>query len=296
MESQRFRGTTVALITPFNEKGYIDEKILRELVDRQIIQGTDTILACGTTGESATLSQEEHHEVISIVIDQVNGRVPVLCGTGSNSTLSSIKMTQKAEKAGGDGILLVTPYYNKPTQEGLYHHFKTISESTKLPVILYNVPGRTGSNITAKTTLRLAELENIIGIKEASGNLAQIMDIIQNRPKDFLVLSGDDAITLPILALGGDGVISVVANELPKMMHEMVHSALNQDWQKARKLHYHLLPLMTINFIETNPIPVKTALSLMGLIMEKFRLPLVPMSNENKKKLSSVLMSYNLIK
>jgi len=295
MESKKFRGTTVALITPFDLEGNIDEKKLRKLVDWQIANKIDTILACGTTGESATLSGDEHHEVISIIIDQVNSRVPVLCGTGSNSTRNAIEMTRKAEEAGGDCILSVAPYYNKPTQEGLYQHFKAIAESTKLPVILYNVPGRTGSNISAQTTLRLSKLDNIIGIKEASGNLSQIMEIIRNRPNSFLVLSGDDAITLPILALGGDGVISVLANETPKILHDMVHNAFHGNWNKAREFHYYLLPLMEANFIESNPIPVKTALSMMGFIEENFRLPLVPMSEENKKKLASILKSIDLI-
>jgi 4-hydroxy-tetrahydrodipicolinate synthase len=295
MNAERFKGTTVALVTPFDRNGEVDEPSLRKLVDWHVDEGTDVILSCGTTGESATLSHEEHHRVNEIVILQARGRVPVLCGAGSNSTQEAVSLTEHAEKAGADAILSVTPYYNKPTQEGLYHHFKTIAEATRLPVIVYNVPGRTGCNITAETCLRLAEIPNIIGVKEASGNFSQIMNILKNRPQGFLVLSGDDAITLPMLALGGDGVISVVANETPGMLHEMVHSALAGNFVKARQLHNRLLPLMEGNFIESNPIPVKTALFLMGMIEEQFRLPLVKMSDDNKKKLEKILQDLELI-
>ena len=295
MNVEKFRGSTVALITPFTRDGQIDEPGLRHLVDWQIEQGTDVILAMGTTGESATLSTDEHHRVIEIVIDQVDGRVPVLCGAGTNATARAIELTRFAEKAGADAILSVGPYYNKPTQEGFYQHFKAIAEATSLPVIIYNVPGRTGSNIAAQTTLRLAQIPNIIGVKEASGNLAQIMEIIRNRPVDFLVLSGDDAITLALLALGGDGVISVAANEVPALMHDMVQAALKGRWEEARKLHYKLLPLMEANFIESNPIPVKTALSMMGMIDDNFRLPLVKMSEQNKAKLKKVLDELSLL-
>ena len=295
MDAMQFRGTTVALVTPFRQNGEIDENRLRQLVDWQIGQGTDVILACGTTGESATLSHEEHHRVMQIIIEQVDGRVPVLAGAGSNATSEAISLTQFAEKAGADGILSVGPYYNKPTQEGFYQHFKAIAESTYLPVILYNVPGRTGTNISAETTLRLAEISNIAGIKEASGNFSQIMEILRRRPKGFLVLSGDDSITLPLISLGGDGAISVVANEVPALFHEMVHLAFRNEWEQARAIHFQLLPLMEMNFIETNPIPVKTALSLMGKIEENFRLPLVKMSDSNKTALSNLLKTLNLI-
>ena len=295
MNGTQFRGTTVALVTPFRQNGEIDEERLRQLVDWHIEQGTDVILACGTTGESATLSHEEHHRVMEIIIQQANGRVPVLAGAGSNSTAEAISLTQFAEKAGADGILSVGPYYNKPTQEGFYQHFKAIAESTQLPVILYNVPGRTGTNISAETTLRLAQIPNIVGIKEASGKFSQIMEILRQRPEGFVVLSGDDSITLPLIALGGDGAISVVANEVPTLFHEMVHLAFRNQWEKARALHFRLLPLMEMNFVETNPIPVKTALALMGKIEENFRLPLVKMSPSNRVSLRNLLHSLKLI-
>ncbi len=295
MDSSRFRGTTVALIMPFLSNGNVDEAAYKNLLDWQIEQGTDVILTCGTTGESATLSHEEHKKVIEMTIQHVNGRVPVLCGTGSNSTSEAISLTQFAEKTGADAILSVGPYYNKPPQEGFYRHFKAIAESVSLPVIIYNVPGRTGSNIAAQTTLRLAKVPNIIGIKEASGNLSQIMAIIKDRPQGFLVLSGDDSITLPILSLGGDGIISVVANEAPAMLHEMVHSTFAGNWDRARELHNKLLPLMEFNFVESNPIPVKTAVALMGKVEEHFRLPLVTMTETNKQKMKDILKELGLI-
>ena len=297
MNSEKFRGTTVALVTPFHKENQqeINEPVLRQLVDWQIKQGTTVILAGGTTGESATLSHDEHHQLMEIVVDQVDGRVPVLCGSGSNSTAEAVSLTQYAEKAGADAVLVVGPYYNKPTQEGFYRHYRTVAEATSLPVIVYNVPGRTGSNIMADTTLRLAEIDNIIGIKEASGDMDQIMKILQNRPEDFLLLSGDDALAFPLLALGSDGVISVVANEAPALLADMVRSAFAGDWQRARELHFRLLPLMTVNFIETNPIPVKTALGLMGKIDAEFRLPMVPMSTAGTQKLKSVLYELDLI-
>ncbi len=295
MDSKNFRGTTVALITPFDKNGKIDEPRLKNLVDWQVEKGTDVILACGTTGESATMSHDEHHHVMDIIITQVNGRVPVLCGAGSNATAEAVDLTKYAEKAGADAILSVGPYYNKPTQEGFYQHFKAIAESTHLPIVLYNVPGRTGSNISSETTLRLSKILNIIGVKEASGNMSQIMDILRRRDDDFLVLSGDDSITLPLMAVGLDGVISVVANEAPSLLHEMVHAAFENNWAKAKELHYKLLPLMEFNFVESNPIPVKTALSLMGLIEDNFRLPLVKMTQANKEKLASILKDLELI-
>lgn len=295
MNVSKFKGATVALITPFNVDGSIDVAALRELLDWQINEGTDVILTMGTTGESATLSHEEHQQVIELVIDHVNGRVPVMAGAGSNCTEEAVNLTRFATSAGADAILSVGPYYNKPTQEGFYQHFKTIAQATDLPVVLYNVPGRTSSNISAQTTLRLAEIPNIIGIKEASGNFSQIMAILKDRPKDFLVLSGDDAISLPMIALGADGVISVVANEVPGLFKQMVSAALNGRWDEARELHYKLLPLMEINFVESNPIPVKTAVAMMGKIKENFRLPLVPMSATSREKLTAVLKDLNLV-
>ncbi len=295
MDISRFRGTTVALVTPFDRNGNIDEIILKRLVDWHVDKGTDVILACGTTGESATLSHQEHHIVMKIIIEQAAGRVPVLCGTGSNSTSEAVSLSQHAEELGADGLLLVSPYYNKPTQTGLKKHFETIAGSVNVPVVLYNVPGRTGCNIAADTTLALAKVKNIIGVKEASGNLAQIMHILQKRPKNFLVLSGDDAITLPMLALGGDGVISVAANQVPDLLHKMVHSALDGDWETARKLHYKILPLMEANFLESNPIPVKASMAMMGLLEENLRMPLVNMQPDTRKKLQKVLKKMGLV-
>jgi 4-hydroxy-tetrahydrodipicolinate synthase len=294
-DAKKLRGTVVALVTPLDANKQIDEPRLRKLVDWQIEQGTDVLLACGTTGESATMSHEEHHRVMDIVITQAKGRVPVICGAGSNATHEAIDLSSYAEKAGGQAVLSVCPYYNKPTQEGLYQHFKAIAEASKLPVIVYNVPGRTGVNLLPATLMRLAQVPGIIGVKEASGNITQIMEILRIRPKGFLVFSGDDAITLPIMAVGADGVISVVANETPRLLHEMVWSAFNGDWQRAHDLHHELLPLMEMNFIESNPIPVKTAMAMMGLIEEQFRLPLVPMATENKEKLRKCLADLKLI-
>ena len=295
MDTSKFRGTTVALITPFDKKGKIDENQLRKFVDWQIKKGTDVLLACGTTGESATMSHYEHHRVMEVVIDQAKGRVPVMCGAGSNSTQEAISLTRHADHAGASAILSVAPYYNKPTQEGLYQHFKAIAAVTELPVVLYNVPGRTSCNISAETTLRLAEIPNIIAVKEASGNMSQIMDIIRRRPTDFLVLSGDDAISLPLMAIGLDGIISVVANQAPDLLHDMVQSAFAGDWDKARELHFKLLPLMEFNFVETNPIPVKTGVAMMGLVDENFRLPLVKMTESNKVKLEAIMKELGLI-
>lgn len=293
--TQQLRGTVVALVTPFDRAGTIDEEKLRKLVDWQIDQGTDVILACGTTGESATLSHEEHHRVMEIVLSQVNERVPVICGAGSNATHEAIDLSRYAEMTGAQAVLSVCPYYNKPTQEGLYQHFKAIAESTSLPLIVYNVPGRTGVNLQPTTLMRLAQIPNIIGVKEASGNLSQIMEILRTRPKGFLVFSGDDAITLPIIAVGADGVISVVANETPKMLHEMVWSAFEGNWDRARQLHHLLLPLMEMNFIESNPIPVKTAMAMMDLLEDNFRLPLCKMGADNRVKLHKCLAELGLV-
>ncbi len=291
----KFRGTTVALITPFKQDFSVDEVKLRALVDWHIEQGTDVILACGTTGESATLSHEEHHRVIDVVIEHAAGRVPVLAGAGSNSTAEAVSLTRHASDAGADAILSVGPYYNKPTQQGYFEHFKAIAEATEKPILLYNVPGRTAGNICGDTTLQLAEIPNIKGIKEASGNFSQIMNILRNRPENFLVLSGDDALSLAMLALGADGIISVVANQTPALLHDMVQAAFAGDWETARQLHYKLLPLMEFNFCESNPIPVKTACAMMGLVEDVVRLPLVPMTESNKEKMRFLISELGLI-
>ncbi len=290
-----FQGTGTALVTPFRRDGSIDEAALRRLVDFQIDDGIDMLLPCGTTGEGATLDAAETERVVSIVIEQARRRVPVIVGAGSNSTAKAIQQTRSAKKLGADGVLSVGPYYNKPTQQGFYEHFKAVAESEDLPIIVYNVPGRTGSNIEAATMLRLAEVRNIVAVKEASGNLGQIMDIIRDRPANFRVLSGDDAIALAIVAMGGDGLVSVVSNEAPGMMREILDAGLAGDLVRARELHYRLLPLMNANFMESNPIPVKAALAMMGLIEENYRLPLVPMSTANREKFKKIVEGVGLI-
>jgi 4-hydroxy-tetrahydrodipicolinate synthase len=290
-----FRGTATALVTPFKSDGSIDEKALRRLVEFQVGDGIDMLLPCGTTGEGATLDSEETDRVVQIVIEQTAGRVPVIVGAGSNSTAKAIKGTRRAKQLGACAVLSVAPYYNKPTQQGFYEHFKAITDAENIPIIVYNVPARTASNIEASTMLRLAEIRNIVAVKEASGNLGQIMDILRDRPAGFHVLSGDDALTLAIIALGGDGVVSVVSNEAPGMMRSMVDAALDGDFARARALHYRLLPLMNANFIESSPIPVKAALAMMGMIEENYRLPLVPMNPANRDKLRRIVERFGLL-
>ncbi len=292
----KLQGTGTALVTPFKSNGSIDEKSLREFVSWQIKNKVEFLVPCGSTGESATMSREERRRVIQIVYDETGGRVPIIPGTGTNSTLDSVELTNDAKEVGADTVLLVGPYYNKPTQEGFYQHFKTIAEQCDVKVVLYNVPGRTASNMLAETTLRLAEeVENVIAIKEASNNLEQIMQIIKYRPKNFSVLSGEDSLTLPIVTSGGDGVISVVSNEVPREYSDMVRYALKGDLKKAHELHYRLFELMRANFIESNPIPAKTALNLMGKMSDNFRLPLTKMSKGNKEKFKKVLKDLKLI-
>jgi 4-hydroxy-tetrahydrodipicolinate synthase len=297
MAKKKIQGTGTALVTPFKKNGAVDEHALRELVDWQIKSKVEFLVPCGSTGESATMTRGERKSVIEMVYQQADGRMPVVAGTGTNSTADSIHMTKDAKQIGVDTVLLVGPYYNKPTQEGFFQHFSKIAEECDVKVVLYNVPGRTGSNITAETTLRLAEeVENVIAIKEASNNMEQIMQIVRHKPKDFAVLSGEDSFTLPIIACGGDGVISVVSNEVPKEFGDMVRYALSGNMAKANELHYKLFGLMKANFYESNPIPVKTALWMMGKIEENLRLPLVKMSNENKLKLKKILKELKLVK
>ena len=287
-------GSLVALVTPFRADGEIDEQALRSLVDFHLTNGTDGIVPCGTTGEGATLSEEETKKVVSIVLEEVDGRVPVIGGAGSNSTSDAVRRTKSMKDLGVDGVLSVAPYYNKPTQQGLYEHFRSIAEDGGVPVVVYNVPGRTASNILPDTILKLAQLDNIIAVKEASGNLNQVMEILAGG-MNVTVLSGDDALTLPMLVLGAKGVISVVANEAPGMMHNLVRAALEGDWEKAREYHFRLLPLMNSNFLETNPIPVKSALALMKKINETYRLPLVPPSQKTRNELQKVLYRMGLL-
>jgi 4-hydroxy-tetrahydrodipicolinate synthase len=290
-----FQGVFTAIVTPFNEDTSVNEKDLKNLVDFNIEKGISGIVPMGTTGESPTLSHEEHVKVIEIVCKHVNKRVPIIAGTGSNSTSEALYMTSRAKKLGADASLQVAPYYNKPTQEGLYRHFKTIADEVDLPMIIYNIPGRTGQNIETGTIVRLAEHPNIIGVKEASGSLPQMMDVISKTPDDFVVLSGDDNLTLPLMAAGGDGVISVASNIIPDRMSAMVTAGLNGNFEKMRRIHYELLPFFKVEFIETNPIPIKTALAMKGMIKEVFRLPLCEMNPENKKKLQEVLKTLKIL-
>ncbi len=290
-----FEGTLTALVTPFRD-GRVDEEALRALVERQIEAGIDGLVPCGSTGESATLSHAEHRQVVEIVIDAAAGRVPVVAGTGSNSTREAIEFTAHARDAGAEGALLLSPYYNKPTQEGIYAHYATIAEETRLPLVVYNVPGRTASNIAAETVARLARLPGIVGIKEASGDLDQMAHVIAKSPTDFAVLSGDDALTLPLLALGGRGVISTSSNVAPAAMAELVRSFLAGDVAAARQRHYELLPLFDVLFCETNPIPVKAAVSALGLCDDEIRLPLTKLGDANLERLKVVMKDLGILR
>ena len=289
-----FHGAIVATVTPFRN-GHLDKNALKKLVSFQIDSGTDGIVPCGTTGESATLSFEEHERVIDIVLESVDGRVPVIAGTGSNNTKEAVALTRYAKKAGVSGALVITPYYNKPTQDGLFRHFRTVAESADIPIVLYNVPGRTGVNMAAQTVARLAEIPNIVGVKEASGNLTQVCDIIRMTPKKFCVLSGDDALFFPMMALGAKGVISVTSNVAPRLMAELYDTYVIGEISRARDIHYHLWPLFHALFLETNPIPAKTALAMMKKIREEFRLPLCPMADANRKVLARTLSDMKIV-
>lgn len=289
-----FKGSMVAIVTPFRN-GKVDEKVLGDLVEFHIKSGTDVIIPCGTTGESATLSHEEHHRVIEIVIQAANRRCPVIAGAGSNSTDETLDLTRFAKKTGADGVLLITPYYNKPTQEGLFQHFKKVAESVDIPIVLYNVPGRTGVNMLPSTVARLRGIKNIVGIKEATGDMKQVSELIRLCGRDFDVISGDDFTTLPLLHLGGVGAISVTANIAPSDCASMFDAFFAGKYEEALRLHFKLEPLHGAMFIETNPIPVKTALAMMGRINEEFRLPLCPMAEPNKEKLKKALKDYGLI-
>jgi 4-hydroxy-tetrahydrodipicolinate synthase len=297
MKLDWMRGCATALVTPFTPDGSIDEERMRALVDRQINGGVKLLVPCGTTGESATMTEDEDARVIGITIEVARGRAKVIAGAGSNSTASAIEYSKRARDAGADAVLQVAPWYNKPTQEGLYAHFRAIAEAIPdLPVVLYNVPGRTSSNIAAQTTLRLArDCENVVAVKEASGNLSQIMETLRERPAGFSVLSGDDAVTLPLIALGADGIVSVASNEIPDLMSRMTNLALEGKWDEARELHYRILPLMEINFIESSPGPVKAAMAMMGLLEENFRLPLVPITEKSRARVREVIADLGVI-
>ncbi|MGH7259171.1 MAG: 4-hydroxy-tetrahydrodipicolinate synthase [Nitrospiraceae bacterium] len=289
-----FHGSLVAIVTPL-KKGKVDEKALGDLIDWQIAQGTHGIVPCGTTGESATLTHEEHERVVAFTIEATKRRVPVIAGTGSNSTDEAITLTKHAKKAGADGALLITPYYNKPTQEGLYRHYKAVAEAVDLPIVLYNIPGRTCVNMLPPTVARLSSIKNIVAIKEGGGSLQQVSDIIQACGERMTVLSGDDALTLPMMAVGAKGVITVTANIVPKDMAKMVDAFAAGKLAEARKLHYKMSPLFTALFYETNPIPVKEALGMMGKCSAELRLPLCPMAADTREKLSRALKDYGLI-
>ncbi|MFA6599847.1 MAG: 4-hydroxy-tetrahydrodipicolinate synthase [Candidatus Omnitrophota bacterium] len=288
----RFEGSMVALVTPFRN-GKVDEKALLKLIDMHLKAGTDVLVPCGTTGESATMSHEEHRRVMSLVVEYVGGRVPVVCGAGSNNTAEAVGLVMHAKKIKADGVLVVTPYYNKPTQEGLYRHYEFLASKSGMPIILYNVPGRTGVWLQPPTVARLAKIPEIVAIKEASGSLEQVDQILNLC--DLTVLSGDDALTLPMMSLGARGVISVTANIVPGLVREMVHLALDGHWDRARVVHRKLHTISKVLFIETNPIPVKTALGLMGRISPELRLPLCAMSPENRKKLAQALKALEVI-
>lgn len=290
-----FKGAIVAIVTPIKDDK-IDYESYKKLIDFQLKNKTNGILTCGCTGEPATLSYDEHKEMIKFTVEYVNGRVPVIAGTGSNNTKEAIELSQYAEKVGADGCLLITPYYNKPTQRGLYLHYKEIAKNVSIPIILYNVPSRTGISIAPETVLELSEIKNIVGIKEASGSLDQVSKILSLvKRDDFVVLSGDDSLTLPIISVGGKGVVSVASNVVPYEVSQMVEYALNGDFENAKKLHLKLFPIFKILFIETNPIPVKTILSLMGMISPEWRLPLCGPSEENLEKIKKTIKEFGLI-
>lgn len=289
-----FKGSIVAIVTPFRN-GKVDEKALGGLIEWHIRQGTNAIVPCGTTGESAVLDYKEHYRVIKFTVEAVNKRVPVIAGTGANATDETIMITKEAKKSGADAALLVTPYYNKPTQEGLFRHYKAIAEAVRMPLVLYNVPGRTAVNMLPSTVARLAEIKNVVAIKEATGDMKQVSEVLRLCGDRIAVLSGDDFTTLPLMALGGRGVISVSANVAPKQVAEMCALWEKGDHDGARKIHYFLEPLNAAMFIETNPIPVKTALAMMKKIREEFRLPLCEMAPANRDRLKKVLQSLKLI-
>jgi len=294
--SAKFQGSFVALVTPFRN-GNVDEPKLRELVEFHVTHGTDGIIPCGTTGESPTLSHHEHKRVVEVVMEAARGRIKVVPGTGSNSTAEAVELTRHAERAGAAGALVVNPYYNRPTQEGLYRHFRAVAEAVAIPILVYNIQSRTAVNVETATLERLVrDAKNVAGVKEASGSLDQMSQVIAACGPDFSVLSGDDNITLPLLAIGGHGVVSVIANILPRETAEMVHAALDGDWKRARDLHYRLFPLARAAFLETNPIPIKEAMGMAGMIEPEFRLPMCRMSDANRERLRAVLTQYALVK
>ena len=294
--SARFQGSFVAMVTPFRN-GKVDEAKVRELVEFHTSHGTDGLIPCGTTGESPALSHDEHRRVVELVVEAAHGRIPVIAGTGSNSTAEAIDLTRHAERAGAAGALVVNPYYNKPTQDGLYRHFRAVAESVAIPILVYNIQSRTAVNVETVTLERLVrDAKNVVGVKEASGSLDQMSQVVAACGPDFSVLSGDDNLTLPLLAIGGHGVISVIANIVPRETAEMVHAALDGDWKRARELHYKLFPLARAAFLETNPIPIKEAMAMASMIEPEFRLPMCRMGDANRERLRAILKSYALVK
>ena len=291
-----FTGVGTALVTPFTKSGDLDERAVRRLGRRQIDAGVHFLVPCGTTGENPTLTLAERIRIVETLVDEAGGRMPVLAGAGGYDTREIIHLADEMRKAGAKGLLSVTPYYNKPTQEGLFQHFRAIADSTPLPVIVYNVPGRTGVNVETATLMRLSEIPNIIGVKEASGNITQMADVCNAVPDDFIVLSGDDAITLPLMAIGGHGIISVVSNEIPAEMAQMVEAAERGDFAAARAIHRRILPLMQVNFVESNPVPVKAAMAAMGLLEEAYRLPMCSPKADSREKILKVLKRLDLLK
>ena len=295
-KSVRIEGAITAMVTPFTESGELDVEGMKRNVEFQIANGISGLVPLGTTGESPTVSDEERETVIRTVVEAAAGKVPVIVGTGTNSTEHSIELSQQAEELGADAVLVVSPYYNKPTQEGLYRHFKAIAEAVSIPVVVYNIQGRTGVNIETATLARMAQVPNIIAVKEASGNLAQMMDVLEQLPKTFSVVSGDDNMTMPLMALGGKGVISVVSNLTPRKVSDMCAAGLRGDFATARKLHFEMLPLFKAAFIETNPIPIKTAMNMAGLAAGPVRMPLCEMQSANVEKLRAVLQKMGVLK
>ncbi len=292
----QLKGTLTALVTPFRRDGSIDWAAFQRLVEFQLQAGVEGLVPIGSTGESATLEFAEKVEIIARVVEWVNGRVPVVAGTGTNDTRTTIALTREARRLGADAALVVCPYYNKPTQQGLYEHFRAVAEAVDIPLVLYNVPGRTAVNMTAETQLRLAEeCPTVVATKEASGNLEQVMEILRSAPAHFAVLAGDDALALPIIACGGVGVVSVLSNYAPQQFGECIRAALRGDWERARRLHYALFPLMRLNFIESNPIPVKAALAMLGMIEEAYRLPLTPMQPQHRALLEQALRDAGIL-
>ncbi len=295
MMRTRWTGVGTALVTPFTRNGALDEPGVRRLGRRQIDAGVHFLVPCGTTGENPTLTLAERVRIVEILVDEAAGRVPVLAGAGGYNTQDVVQLASEMARAGAAGLLSVTPYYNKPTPDGLFQHYKAIAESTSLPIIVYNVPGRTGVNIDVQTLVRLSGIPNIVGVKEASGNVTQMCEICNAVPPEFIVLSGDDSLTLPLMAIGGRGIISVASNEIPAEMVEMVEAAERGDFAAARAVHRRILPLMQVNFVEANPVPVKAAMADMGLVEEVYRLPMVPPRPESRQKIRAVLKALNLI-